>query len=46
MDALQERFSIPRSLVKEGPVVIRAADALANIATMEVTVPAGKERPR
>ncbi len=46
MDALQERFAIPRSLVRDGPAVIRAADALANIATLEVSAPGGKERLR
>lgn len=41
MDAVQERFEIPRSLVKGGPAVIRAADALANIVTMDVALQAG-----
>lgn len=36
LDAAAERFDVPRSKVGTGPVVIRAADTLANIATFEV----------
>lgn len=43
MDALEERFEVARDAVATGPVVIRAADSLANIATFEL--PSAPTRP-
>ena len=36
LDGLRERFSVPIADLGEGPVVLRATDSLANLATLEV----------
>ena len=36
LDGLQERFSVPVPTLGNGPVVLRATDSLANLATYEV----------
>ena len=36
LDGLQERFSVPVTTLGNGPVVLRATDSLANLATYEV----------
>lgn len=41
LDAPEERFEVPRALVENGPAIIRAADSLANIVTLEVAPGAG-----
>lgn len=37
LDAAVEAFDVPRAGVGTGPIVLRAADALANIATLDVS---------
>jgi len=36
LDGLRERFTVPVTDLGEGPVVLRATDSLANLATLEV----------
>jgi hypothetical protein len=36
LDGLRERFTVPIADLGEGPVVLRATDSLANLATLEV----------
>lgn len=38
LDGLKERFSVPTADLGDGPVVLRATDSLANLATLEVRV--------
>lgn len=38
LDGLRERFSVPTTELGEGPVVLRATDSLANLATLEVRI--------
>jgi hypothetical protein len=39
LDGLKERFTLPLADVGDGPLVLRATDSLANLATLEVQVP-------
>ena len=39
LDGLKERFTLPLADLGEGPLVLRATDSLANLATLEVQVP-------
>jgi hypothetical protein len=38
LDGLRERFTIPVADLGDGPVVLRATDSLANLATLEVRI--------
>ncbi len=39
LDGLRERFTVPTADLGDGPIVLRATDSLANLATLEVRLP-------
>ncbi|HTV00438.1 MAG TPA: hypothetical protein VMF13_07885 [Luteitalea sp.] len=39
LDGLKERFTLPLADLGDGPLVLRATDSLANLATLEVQLP-------
>lgn len=46
LDGMRERFQIPVAGLGDGPVVVRATDSLANLATLEVQLPRPTAAPR
>ena len=41
LDGLRERFTVPTTDLGDGPIVVRATDSLANLATLEVRLQKG-----